>query len=308
MSDTQPRTVLTHYTTRAGLEGMLRSRQLWATNFLQLDDPSEYFYAWSIVNKAAMRLTMAQVPDDIKKPDFDLDKTAAMATDELRNFGRTSDPYGQLYVFSFAQGKGEDENTRGILTLWKLYAKIDGYCLQYNEADIHRVLSMEATMWSYELLNMVRVRYGVDTNSQEFKKLSWQLSQYYLRDIFQAHGDDRISIEAESWMAESAFFRRLLEFCASHKDPMYKDERELRIFVYPSSRASSRPFTGIARVKPILTSPAGKRYVALGDDIRPSFTPFRIMGANKASDDFGDLLKDYSWPPDFNRVELPISS
>jgi hypothetical protein len=127
--------VLSHYTTRSGLEGMLQSRELWATNFLQLDDPSEYFYAYTVLNKEAMRLTMSQVPDDLKKPGFDLEATVAAASEQLREFGKKSDPYGQPYLFSFAEGKDEDENARGILTLWKLYSKLDGYCLQFHDND-----------------------------------------------------------------------------------------------------------------------------------------------------------------------------
>ncbi len=299
--------VLSHYTTGAGLEGMLRSRAFWATNFLQLDDTSEYFYAWSVVNKEAMRLTMHKLPNDRKKADFDLDATVKAATKELREFGKKSDPYGQLYVFSFAQGLDDDENTRGVLTLWRLYAKIDGYCVQYSDSDIRRVLSVESAVWNYEFLNLIGVRYGVDAGSAEFKNLSWQLSQYYLRDILQITGDNRIELNVDRWMAESVFFRHLLEFCASHKDPMYKDERELRIFAYPSPRAETRVFTGVARVKPILVSPAGKQYIALGADVRPGFAPFRIMGANKARSDFGDLFKDYEFIPNYCQIDLPIS-
>lgn len=298
--------ILSHYTRRTALEGMLRSRAFWATNFLQLDDPSEYFYAWTLLNKEAMRLAMEKVPADLKKPDFDLDAAAKAASEQLRAFGKTADPYGQLYVFSFAGAKDEDENARGILTLWKLYAKMDGYCLQYNEDDVSRVLSAEHTWWSYESINLVRVRYGVDTNGDDFRKLSWQLSEYYLRDIYRATKDHRIEVNVERWIAEAYFLRRLLEFCASHKDPLYKDERELRIFAYPSPRADSRVFTGIARVKQVLQSPAGKKYIALGAEVRPGFTPFRIMGANNASPDFGDLFKDYSFIPEYCPVALPI--
>ena len=148
--------VLSHYTTGAGLEGMLRSRAFWATNFLQLDDTSEYFYAWSVVNKEAMRLTMHKLPNDRKKADFDLDATVKAATKELREFGKKSDPYGQLYVFSFAQGLDDDENTRGVLTLWRLYAKIDGYCVQYSDSDIRRVLSVESAVWNCRISEFIR--------------------------------------------------------------------------------------------------------------------------------------------------------
>jgi hypothetical protein len=300
--------ILSHYTTWAGLEGMLRSPALWATNFLQLDDTSEYFYAWSVVNREAMRLVMDHLPDDRKKANFDLEETVKIATEKLREFGKKSDPYGQLFVFSFARGQDDDEDRRGILTLWKLYAKIDGYCIQYNDSDIRRVLDVESAFWHYESVNLVPVRYGVDIADVEFKKLSWQLSQYYLRDIIQLTGDHRIELNVDHWMAESAYFRLLLEFCASHKDPLYKDERELRIFACPSARAQSRVFTGIAHVKPIFRSPTGKQYIALGADVRPGFTPFRIMGANKASSDFSELLDDYEFIPEYCQIDLPVST
>jgi hypothetical protein len=300
--------ILSHYTTRAGLEGTLRSLELWATNFLQLKDTSEYFYAWSNLNREAMRLVMAALPEGLKKPEFDLEATVTAANDALRNFGKQADPYGLLYVFSFAEGRDDDEHARGILTLWRLYSKPNGYCLQFRDDDVKQVLFVETQIYNYESLQMARVRYGVDTKAEDFKQLAWQLSQYYLRDIITNTGDSRISLQVERWIAESAFFRRLLEFCASHKDPLYKDERELRIFAHPSPRAESRAFTGLARRKPIAVSATGKQYIALGADIRPGFTPFRIMASNTASTDLSGLVDDYEWPPEIVHIDLPDSA
>src|SRR5437868_5640509 len=47
-------TLLSHYTTRAGLEGIARSKTLWATNFMDVNDKTELVYGLSGLTKRAL--------------------------------------------------------------------------------------------------------------------------------------------------------------------------------------------------------------------------------------------------------------
>src|ERR1051326_1881528 len=66
-------TTLSHYTSLTGLEGIAKTGTLWATNFTELNDTSEYFYAWEILQRDAIDYIMARIPSDLKRPDADLD-------------------------------------------------------------------------------------------------------------------------------------------------------------------------------------------------------------------------------------------
>src|SRR5258705_9462145 len=43
---------LYHYTTAAGLYGIVHSKSLWTTDYRFLNDPSEFRYGWNIVQRA----------------------------------------------------------------------------------------------------------------------------------------------------------------------------------------------------------------------------------------------------------------
>jgi hypothetical protein len=45
--------ILQHYTSRAGLEGIARSKVFWATDFFDVNDRSEMLYGYTEITKAA---------------------------------------------------------------------------------------------------------------------------------------------------------------------------------------------------------------------------------------------------------------
>jgi hypothetical protein len=76
--------LLSHYTSRDGLEGIAESKTLRATSFLQLNDTSEYFYAWEILQKEALRLAINRMPRGSISATVDIDARAAASTAQFR--------------------------------------------------------------------------------------------------------------------------------------------------------------------------------------------------------------------------------
>lgn len=66
-------TLLSHYTTRAGLEGIAQTKAFWATNFLRLNDNSEFFYGWQHIIHSAYKMVMSQIPDAKKQTGCDIE-------------------------------------------------------------------------------------------------------------------------------------------------------------------------------------------------------------------------------------------
>ncbi|MGY4364066.1 hypothetical protein ACVW1A_000131 [Bradyrhizobium sp. LB1.3] len=297
---------LAHYTSRQGLEGIATSKTLRATSFLQLNDSSEYFYAWEILQKEALKATIQKMPAGSISASVDLDSHAAKSTAQFRDLIASSGDRGLMYVVSFATSSTEDHERRGVLTLWDRYTQHKGYCLQFAEQDIRRLLELELQKGSYAALSLKRVTYGVDTNTDEFKALCYQLAQVWLVQAARARPDLPIRPAFQDMWGETDLHRKLMEFCARHKDPCFEDEREMRIFAFPADQATPRFLTGIAHVKRRRQTPTGKTYIDLGEYWDFGLTPRRILIGTNAERDVSNVLALYDPAPDVAFANLPV--
>jgi len=299
---------LSHYTTRHGLEGILETETLWATHFLELNDRSEFFYAWNALQRHALAYTLERIPEDIRPTPPMQETMKALFEEKIReNFASSGPGFGDLFVTSFAKAGSDDHVRRGIRTLWDIYTGYQGYCLQFSRQHIERILDLEMTKGSYASAGLVDVIYGVDVNSREFRSLSSQLGEQWLLDVVRAYPDSRIVPDYENQWAPSYLTRKVMEFCASHKDPCFEDEREVRIFLWPAPHAEARVFTGIAAPKKIRTAPNGKHILVVGEFWKPGIIPHRILIGPKANRDIDGALKKFEFPPEVALSDLPIA-
>ena len=298
--------LLSHYTSREGLEGIAQSKRFRATNFLQLNDASEYFYAWEILQKEALRVTISRMPEGAVPATVDLDAHAASSTAAFKGLIQSSGDRGLMYVASFATTSTEDHERRGILTLWDRYTQHRGYCLQFAEEDIRKMLELELWKGSYAALSLERVTYGVDIGTYEFKTLCYQLAQIWLLQAARARPDLRIEPAYQDMWAETVFHRKLMEFCARHKDPCFEDEREMRIFAFPADQARAHFMTGITAVKKRHRTPGGRVYIDLGEYWDFALTPRRIIIGTKATPNISGVMALYDPIPEVAHANLPV--
>lgn len=247
------------------------------------------------------------LPDEKKQVAYDIETTCRDATDQFKQLFSSTDGYEHLYVTSFARGQTEDHDKRGIRTLWELYNGHEGYCLQFDQDDVQRMLELDSWKSNYEEVGMAEVQYGINKKEQSFRDLCFQLSQIFLVQILRTRPDIHVEPQWERMWAESYLYRMLMRYCATHKDPCFEDERELRIFAYPSALSDYRVFTGIAAKKQLQTSPNGKTFIALGEKWRPGIVPRRVIIGTKANRDIDSILANYSPCPDVVFANMPIA-
>jgi hypothetical protein len=298
--------LLSHYTNRAGLEGIAQSGSLWATNFLSLNDETEYFYAWKEIQSEALNYALERIPFDLLAIRPQVDEFAQQSITQLRTQLASTDGYGHLYVTSFAAAKSPHQEADGILTLWHRYTQLEGYCLQFEYSDLEHMLSLEEMRGSYSLLRLSPVTYGIDKNTLSFRELATQLGEQLLVMAKRHTEDDRIELKYQDHWAPSHLAAKLMYFCGTYKDPAFEDEREVRILAYPNDKAVAHMFTGIAGKKRILERPDGKKHLALWDNWKPGIEPKRIIIGPKADRDIETILAKFRRAPEVYASAIPI--
>lgn len=299
-------TTLSHYTSRAGLEGICRTGTLWATNFLTVNDRTEFFYTWKMLQRAAFEYALQRIPEEHRAHDFDMDKIVEGVLAEFRSALAAGDGFGHLFITSFALSRNEEEDRRGILTLWHRYTNLDGYCIQYDKADIEKMLRLDAMKSSYEWLELLEVNYGVKKDTPSFRELSRQIGEQQLLQYARETRDWRVNPDYKNNWAPTYLAMRLASYCGTHKDPAFSDEREFRIIAYPHKNPHAQFLTGVSSPKTIRNGPGGKRYIVIGDNWTPPIRPTRIIIGLKADRNIDDILRHFDKPPVVDICDIPI--
>lgn len=299
--------LLSHYTQRAGLEGIARDGALRATNFLDLEDTSEFFYAWSQIRAISRDLARQEIKDVEDQLGLTTDGLLNDNIAELKHSLDAMEGYGHLYVTSFATGVTEDHDKRGHLTLWARYGDHRGYCLQFDRDDLRRLLRLDAQSSSYEWVGMANVIYGLDQGDREFREICFQVAQASLMEIAKRRGDTLVVPKHELMWAPPVLARRVLEFCATHKDPCFEDEREVRIYAYPAAEASARFLTGLACRKEIRRTESGARFILIGEHWEPGLAPHRVLVGTKANRNIEPILRQFSQRPEVAYADMPLA-
>jgi hypothetical protein len=299
--------LLSHYTSRAGLEGIAKTASFWATNFLAVNDKAEYVYAWGEIQREAFKYALKRIPPGLLQPGTDSDEATETSLQQMRHQLAASNGYGHLYVTSFALANTPEHEKSGILTLWDRYTKLEGYCLQYERADLERMVQLDAMKQNYAWAELAPVRYGVEKDTWSFRELVLQVGEAQLLHVLQETRDRRIPVRIQDHWAPSHLARKLMHFCGTHKHPAFEDEREFRILVYPIEQAEGRVFTGLADKKTIHHGPGGKKHVVLGNIWRPGVEPKRIIIGPKANPNIESVLKHFERRPLVTVCDIPIA-
>lgn len=157
---------LFHYTTATGLEGILRSRTLWATHFAYLNDTSEFRgfrdpladflrpIARNSVDRPAQVPGNAQLIQNEGGPDGAaariVKETTAAMFDTL--FGSPSaSSFAEPYVLSFCTASiGSTDESHGLLSQWRGYGKDGGYALVFDTDGVESLIVKEGLRWTYD--------------------------------------------------------------------------------------------------------------------------------------------------------------
>jgi hypothetical protein len=121
-----------HYTSQAGLEGILRTKSIWATNIRYLNDAAEF--------KHAIGLFKAHISS---RPNLDSHSKLLLEVLHRDAFGQWWHENSPLpiYVASFSSEADQ-------LSQWRAYASSNGYCIGFPPSMLKKLAAAQG----YELI------------------------------------------------------------------------------------------------------------------------------------------------------------
>lgn len=304
--------LLSHYTRRAGLEGIAKSKTLWATKFTELNDETEMEYGHVEMQKLGLEAALVEIDKHLipghPRAELNYEDAGRKIAAQFRSSFEGPNGSEPLYVFSFAQARTEDQERHGILSLWRHYTQLEGYCLQFERNDVLRLLELEYTKRNYALLDLAEVHYGIDENSNECRELLFQLEQHLLGVVAPAKPGLQLKPQVEHLWPFPTFALRMLSFIAKHKRPLFEDERETRIMAVPQKFDDGRVLgMGPALRKPVKMMSDGRHYIDLGADWLSGIEPRRILVGPKADRNLDVVLACFKREPDVLQADLRTS-
>ena len=149
---------LYHYTTYEGLQGILQTQSLWATNYKFLNDYSEIIlfsdklisYILPYVKKAYEKLIIdsPHVKEDLDRIGG-LDHVVKHDTKVFvdSQYHATGD---EIYIASFCgEHKNSFVNSNGLLSQWRGYGNGGGFALVFDTKKLEDMLEAESQKYEY---------------------------------------------------------------------------------------------------------------------------------------------------------------
>jgi hypothetical protein len=289
---------LHHYTSLAGLEGILRSGVLWATHFQSLNDRSEVTHLQRELIEAVAQSTVPVI-NRLRQIDVRLlgesrakGGPAAFAGLHARtlvdSFYRVAftgvgvQAMAVPYIASFCSHSADQayERHNGLLSQWRAYGRDGGCCLVFDTQRLIDLVLRESRAFYWVAIGIDDVTYATSdvVVAEKYEGLVSELTRLLEGGIRRK----------ANWMpASEKGISGFIEASTRFKHQGFKEEREVRIVAVPGSAATANQaarehpaeFTR-QPIKPIRQSQAENRdrpYLALFETLGAQLPVSRII-------------------------------
>lgn len=198
MSENAKPTYLYHYTTAAGLKGMIENRELWATDIFYLNDWKEFYHG-----RTEFKRVLEERLTSMQKGTSEM-KVAKVVSDLLDK----PQPLGsnRVFVCSFSEN-GND------LSQWRAYCQDGGYSVGFRREHLRELADCENNC------SLRRCEYSGDCTRHVDRLLRFLSTKTKEEDL-------DTSVKATELL--------LGKFAAQYKDSGFSGEKEWRL-IYTSS-------------------------------------------------------------------------
>lgn len=283
---------LFHYTSRLGLEGILKSQCLWATNYRHLNDSTEIILfkdkLKEILEPTVRDIFVGMVVDGIGKPG-DLAKygglDAVVKHDASEWVDKCFESFDdEIYIASFC-GTSKDEYIRrnGLLSQWRSYGQ-GGFCIELDTRRLLDLLRPDAMRYGHLGAHLSSVVYSdnEETLVKEFRGFLDDLKDYLKWAFGNILKKQRDEVDPD---AAGKFLNAIVHTITRYKHCGFKEENEVRL-VWITQKVTEEFKAAMA---------------AEGGEVLPERpTAYRGSETNRIA--YVEMLKDSGAPLPINRI------
>ncbi len=227
---------LFHYTTAVGLQGIIQSQQLWATNISYLNDAEEHTGFFDRRLPRLLQEPIQRALDELKDTDFGKKYLEAVggtdnARKDLETFATVIRTvtlrFNTPYVISFCRALSPETAKDGLLSQWRGYGVDGGYAIVLGTAAIETLLDEESKGFNYQTLRWGDVEYYDQDSTQVLPEtVEWEkaIQDAYYRFLI-TKNQNEFDTTLEPVTALSCL----------HKHRGFREEAEVRIVAIPAN-------------------------------------------------------------------------
>jgi hypothetical protein len=224
---------LWHYTTAAGLHGILSSQQLWATDISYLNDAEEFTGFFERKLQLILKVGVQKGIDEICKTAQGLshidslggiEKVGGEYVESMWKYLRFTTLRIPVYVTSFCIQTGQNSED-GLLSQWRGYGYDGGYAVVFDTQGLHELFTKEYESYFYNFTHWGDVDYNDDETTPHEEVLEWEST------IHKVAAEFVISKFKDNFRQEIfyPFFEPILSLATRHKHAGFREESEVRI-------------------------------------------------------------------------------
>jgi hypothetical protein len=235
---------LHHYTTWAGLSGIIKSKSLWSVQYDHMNDPTEFFYSkvflaseLTPILKRDLIVRMRQSAKLARKfreagglqrvVDHEVKNWIDAHFNALLYVGiqkKMKIPFCIPHITSFCSHKDDMDYERdnGLLSQWRGYGTKGAYALVFDTAKLSDLIRKEYRQYTYHQGSMFDIRYDRQPTeiSDDYSHLVESVATSYTNHVF---GEGDVNVDADT----------LLKLATRLKHRGFFEEREVRLVMCP---------------------------------------------------------------------------
>lgn len=236
-----------HYTSQAGLEGILSTQTLFATHYRYLNDTSEVEHMRTALIKNLQRFIKSGIREKLTGDQRQMRllsqvggehilayKEAKKIIDTFYNVtfggGRIEHPFAEPFITSFCTHSDHEDYERenGLLSQWRGYADIlqnGGFAIVFDTERLSEMVMRETEFYNLSALVFGDVVYDGDTEGfhREFGVLLQKLEESFEQIVYGTSPD------------LGGHFDAFVSSASRFKHRAFREEREVRIIISPST-------------------------------------------------------------------------
>ncbi len=223
---------LFHYTSAAGLDGIIQSQTLRATHYAYLNDAEEIKYFLKKRLPEIFEKVILSLGFEEKEACQRGKQIAKSLQDKLLNSATDNEPLAEPYITSFCTTRNSDERVdkHGLLSQWRGYGKDGGYALVFDTKNLSELLTEFSEKYENcgDLFggNVVYSNDSEQTFSKEFEADLATMETFLSSHLRGADDDENLE----------NIFIAIMRCACRYKHWGFKEENEVRLVFIPHNK------------------------------------------------------------------------